>query len=137
MFGNVVPVLSAGNIAPNRPELVIVAANNFVLPNFPSSYTFGAVILMSNVSQGEHTMNIWLEKGDSELTKTKVLLVDNQKFHSNNQANEPGKSGVITVNFMNKTIPSEGKYILKTKIDDYSFNDCEIHFSKKSEPNEQ
>lgn len=137
MFGNVIPVLSAGNISQSRPEIVIVAANNFALPAFPSNYTFGAVILMSDVKQGDHVLNIWLQKKEAEETAVKkITLVNNQQFQSNEQSSTPGKSGVITVNFMNKTIPSEGAYILKTQIDDFDFNSCEIHFLKKSDMDE-
>ncbi|MCI1921933.1 MAG: hypothetical protein LKJ22_08435 [Liquorilactobacillus nagelii] len=128
MFGNIMPVLSAGNIAQNRPELVIIAANNFVLPAFPSSYTFGAVILISNAGVGPHKLNIVLKKDDE--SGTEVTMVENQLFKVNDKSNKPGNSGVININFVNRVIPEEGKYILKTTVDDYEFNNCEINFLK-------
>ncbi|UWY24065.1 hypothetical protein N4T21_12335 [Lacticaseibacillus paracasei] len=129
MIGNVMPVLGAQPM--QNGMMAISPSNNFALPSYPGTYSFGVVAIFSETGKERadtYSVELSLWKSDTKIATLAQPIIDGSQVE-----NGPGHTLVFNLSFQNVRIDEAGSFEIHTTINGQPLNKCPIQFTLESQ----
>lgn len=129
MIGNVMPVLGAQPLS--KGMMAISPSNNFALPSYPGTYSFGVVAIFSEIGNEKaktYSVKLSLWKSNKKVVDLGQPSIDGSQVEIG-----PGHTLVFNLSFQNVRIEEAGSFEIRTTINGQSLNVCPIQFTLESQ----